>query len=67
MRQEVVLQLRGHHEDCVEQLLYLWVPCLSILKDLIDKIHRLLLDFHHGLWPFNYDDGTDNCMGGGDV
>jgi hypothetical protein len=37
MRQEVVLQLLAHHEDCVKQLLYLWVPCLSILKDFTDK------------------------------
>jgi hypothetical protein len=67
MRQEVVLQLPSRHEDCSEQLQYLWVPCLSILKYLADNIHRLLLDFRHGLWPFNCDDGADNCIGGGDV
>jgi hypothetical protein len=67
MHQEIMLQLPGHHEDCIEQLLCPRVPCLSILKDLADKIHMLLLDFHRGLWPFNYDDSVDNCIGGGDV
>jgi hypothetical protein len=47
--------------------MYLRVPCLSILKDLADKVHMLFLDFRHGLLPFNSDDGADNCIGGGDV
>jgi hypothetical protein len=67
IRQEVLLQISSHHEDCVEQLLYLHVPCLSILKDLTDKIHRLLLNIHHGLWSFNCDDGADNYISGCDV
>jgi hypothetical protein len=37
------------HENCVEQLLLLRVPYLSILEDLADKVHWLLLDFHRGL------------------
>jgi hypothetical protein len=37
---------------------------LSILKDLTDKVHMLLLDFHGGFWPFNDNDGANYCIGG---
>jgi hypothetical protein len=47
--------------------MYPWVHCLSILKDLTDKVHKLLLDFHRDLWLFNDDDDADKCIGGGDV
>jgi hypothetical protein len=58
MCQEAVLQLLGRHENCIEQLLHLRVLCLSILEDLANKVHRLLLDFCRG------DDCTDNNVGG---
>jgi hypothetical protein len=32
---------------------------LSILKNLSDKVHMLLHDFHGGFWPFNGNDGAD--------
>jgi hypothetical protein len=67
MCQEIVLELPSHHEDCVEYLMYLRVPCLSILKDLADKVHRLLLDFHRGFWSFNGNDRADYCIGGYNV
>jgi hypothetical protein len=47
--------------------MYLRVPCLSILKDLADKVHRLLFDFCGGLWSFNGNDGADYCIGGCNV
>jgi hypothetical protein len=62
VRQEVVLQLPGHHEDCVEQLLNLRVSCLGILKDIADKVHMLLLDFGSSPCPFNSDDGANYCI-----
>jgi hypothetical protein len=64
MGQEVMLELPGHHEDIIEQLLDLRVHCLSIFQDLVDKVHMLLLDFHCGFWPFNDDNTADNCVGG---
>jgi hypothetical protein len=67
MGQEVVLELPDHHENCVEQLLSLRVPCLSILQDLTNKIHGLLFDFCGGFWPFNDDNGADYCIGGCNV
>jgi hypothetical protein len=63
MGQEVVFELPGHYKDCIEQLLNLWVPYLSIPQDLIDKIHRLLFNFCRGFRPFNDDDYTDNSVG----
>jgi hypothetical protein len=67
MHKEVVLEHPGHHEDYIEQLLYLRVCCLSILQDLVDKVHGLLFNFHHGFRPFNDDDCDDNGVGGCDV
>jgi hypothetical protein len=63
MGQKVVLALSGHHKDCIEQLLNLRVPCLSVLHDLTDKVYMLLFDFYRGFWPFNGDDCTDNGVG----
>jgi hypothetical protein len=53
MRLEVVLELSSRHEDYIEKLLYLWVPCLSIFQDLANKVHWLFLDFSSSPWPFN--------------
>jgi hypothetical protein len=60
MGQEVVLKLSCRHKDCVEQLLNMSVPCLSILQNLVDKVHGLMFDFHRGFRPFNGDNGADN-------
>jgi hypothetical protein len=62
-----MLELPSRRKDCVEQLLDLRVPCLSILQDLVDKVHGLLLDFHRGFGPFHGDDGVDNYVGGCNV
>jgi hypothetical protein len=67
VHQEVMLELSDHHKDCVEQLLDLWVSCLTILQDLADKVHRLLLDFRRGFGSFNDNNGADNCIGGYNV
>jgi hypothetical protein len=48
----------------MEQLLNLRAPCLSILKDLVDKVHMLLLDFVSGLWLFNGGDGANYYING---
>jgi hypothetical protein len=61
--QEVMLELHGHHKNYVERLLDLRVPYLSILQDLVDKVHGLLLDIRLGFGPFNDDNGADNCVG----
>jgi hypothetical protein len=58
-----VLELPGCHKDCIDQLLKLRVPCLSILQDLTDKVHMLLFNFYHGFRPFNGDACTDNGVG----
>jgi hypothetical protein len=63
MGQEVVLELFGHHKDCVEQFLNLRVPCLSILQDLADIVHGLLFDFRCCFRPFNGDNYADNYVG----
>jgi hypothetical protein len=63
MGQEVVHEIPGRHEDCVEQLLNCRAPCLSVLQDVTDKVHGLLLDFHCGFKPFNGDNYADNCVG----
>jgi hypothetical protein len=63
VRQEVMLQLLGRHEYCVEQFLHLWIPYLSVLQDLTDKVHKLLLDLHYRLWPFSGDDCADHNVG----
>jgi hypothetical protein len=63
VRQEIMLQLPGHHDYCVQQFLHLWVPCLSILLDLADKVHRLLLDFRCCLRPLHNDCCADYCIG----
>jgi hypothetical protein len=60
MSQEIVLELFGHHKDYIEQLLNLRVPCLSILHDLANEMHRLLFNFRLCFKPFNDDDCTDN-------
>jgi hypothetical protein len=59
-----MLELPGCHEDFIEQLLYLRVPCLCILQDLTDKVYWFLLDFSSSLSPFNDDDGADVGVGG---
>jgi hypothetical protein len=64
MGQEVVLELPSRHEDCVEQLLNLRIPCLSVIQDLTDKVDVLLFDFCHGFWPFNDNDGADYYISG---
>jgi hypothetical protein len=48
------------HEYCVEQFLHLWIPYLSVIQDLTDKVHGLLLDLCYRLWPFNSDDCVDH-------
>jgi hypothetical protein len=58
-----MLELPGHHKDYIEKLLDLRVPSLSILQDLTNKVHMLLLDFHCGFWPFNDDNCANNCVG----
>jgi hypothetical protein len=63
VHQEVILYLSGHHEYCVEQFLHLWIPCLSILQDLADKLHEMLLVFRYSFWPFNDDDCADPSVG----
>jgi hypothetical protein len=63
MGQELVFELPGRHKDCIEQLLNLRVPCLSVLQDLADKVHMLLFDFRRGFRPFNDDDCTHNDVG----
>jgi hypothetical protein len=63
MIQEVVLELPGCHKDCIEQLLNLRVPCLSILQDLTNKVHSLLFHFCRGFRAFNSDDCTNNNVG----
>jgi hypothetical protein len=55
-----MLELSGHHKDCIEQLLNLRVPSLSVLQDLADKIHKLLFNFRCSFRPFNGDDCTNN-------
>jgi hypothetical protein len=62
MGQEVVLEVPGCHKDCIEQLLNLRVPCLSVLQDLTNKVHMLLFDFCRGFKPFNGDDCTDKYV-----
>jgi hypothetical protein len=61
---QVVFQLPNHHEDYIEQLLNLRVPYLRILKDLIDKVHRFLLDYSSSPWPFNGNDGANYRISG---
>jgi hypothetical protein len=61
--QEVVFELPGYHKDCIEQLLNLRVPCLSVLQDLADKVQMLLFDIRRGFRPFNDDNCTDNGVG----
>jgi hypothetical protein len=58
-----MLQLPGRHEYCIEQFLHLWISCLSILQDLTDKVHGLLLDFYYSFWPFNGDDYANHSVG----
>jgi hypothetical protein len=67
MGQEVVLELPGYHKDCIEQLLNLRVPCLSIIQDLADKVHRLLFDLRHDFRSLNGDNCADNYVGGSNV
>jgi hypothetical protein len=63
MGQEVVLELPGHHKDYIEQLLNLRVPCLCVLQNLTDKVHRLVVNFRHGFRLFDDDYCTDNSVG----
>jgi hypothetical protein len=63
VREEVMLQLPSHHECCVEQFLHMWIPYLSILQDLANKLHGLLLDFRYSFWPFSGDDCVDHIVG----
>jgi hypothetical protein len=59
-----MLELPHHHEDCVKQLLNLWVSCLSVLQDFANKVYSLLFDFRVGFWPFYGDNSADNYVGG---
>jgi hypothetical protein len=63
MGHKVVLELPECHKNRIEQLLNLWVPCLSILQDLADKVHMLLFGFRRGFRPFNGDVYIDNSVG----
>jgi hypothetical protein len=65
MGQEVVLELPSCNKDYIEQILNLRVPCLSILQDFADKVHKLLFDFHRGFRSFNRNNCADNCIGSG--
>src|SRR6185312_10280098 len=55
MSLEVVAQLAPSQNHCVEQLLNLWIACLSFRQHLADVVHRsldgqsmtLLFSFHH--------------------
>jgi hypothetical protein len=58
-----MLQLPGRHEYCVEQLLHLWIPYLSVLQDFTNKVHMLLLDLRYRLWLFNSDDCANHNVG----
>jgi hypothetical protein len=61
--QEVMFQLPGRHEYCVEQFLHLWIPYLSVNQDFTDELHGLLLDLRYCLWLFNGDDCADHYVG----
>jgi hypothetical protein len=61
--QEVMIQLPGCHEYCVEQFLHLWIPYLSVLQEFADEIHGLLLNLRYHLWPFNGDDYAGHSIG----
>jgi hypothetical protein len=54
-------QLPGCDENCIKQLMYFQVPCLSVMEDLTDVVYWVLnsMDppkgvrfiYHHGLMP----------------
>ena len=52
---EIVAQLALNHDDCIKQLLDLWIPCLGFRQHFTDEVHRpldrqsvsLLLSFHN--------------------
>jgi hypothetical protein len=39
---EVVTQLPGSNENHIKQLMYFKVPCLGVLQDFTDVVHRAL-------------------------
>jgi hypothetical protein len=58
-----MLQLPGRHEYCIEQFLHLWIPYLSVIQDLANKVHELLSDLCYHLCLFNDDDCADHNVG----
>jgi hypothetical protein len=66
-----VLELPDRHKDCVEQLLNLRVPCLSILQDLADEVHGLLFGIRRGFTTMSvvatYSSNTSSGFGGTSV
>jgi hypothetical protein len=59
-----MFEIPSRHEHCVELLLHLWVPCLSVFQDFADKVYWLLFHFRVNFWPFNGNDSAHNCVGG---
>lgn len=68
MSVEVVDQLSFGDEDCVEQFLYLGVPCLGLLQHFTDEIHWPL-ELEHVALSFSLDHqrGAKYLDGGRDV
>jgi hypothetical protein len=63
-RPRFCVPLPGYHENCIKQLLYLRVLCLSVPEDLANKVHMLLFDLRGGFWPFYEDDSANYCIHG---
>jgi hypothetical protein len=64
----VVAQLPLGDEDGVQELLDLWVACLSVRQGFTDDVDRTL-DFEGVtlLLPFHYDGGTHYLSSGHDI
>jgi hypothetical protein len=56
-----MFQLPGRHENYIEQLLHLWVSCLSVLKDFTNEVYRLLLFFCLGASTPNRGPRSPGC------
>jgi hypothetical protein len=62
-----LLQLPTCHDYCVEQLLYLWISCLSVFQDLADEVYWLSFCFCLGIRSLNDDDYPDDYIGGKNI
>ena len=61
IRLKIVAELSGHNQDCLQELLDLWILSLRLVQDFTDKINRAMNLVHmSSLFSFDDNGRADN-------